>query len=174
MLTLFRLCLLLAAFSTLVSSKCVSSLNQPIVYKNCSGDDPVPLLHSPASTPFFKPQIRVNPLEINKNGTGWEEWLFIAHGILPGGEQFIYGHRWALGDPTSANVSHTTFIAWAYFPNGTFYREIVHDAFEYEEREDGGFTCSIADNSLTWDPVRGLWKVSVDANGWIIESSIER
>lgn len=171
MFTLLRLSLLLAAFSTLVSSECIPSHNQRAVYKNCSGDDPVPLPHSSDSTSFFKPQIRVNPLEINKNGTGWEEWLSINHNYLPDGSQLTYGYKWALGDPTSANVSHTTFIVWAYFPNGTFYREIVHDVFLYEELEGGGFTCSIANNHLTWDPVRALWITSINAAGWIIEST---
>jgi hypothetical protein len=141
------------------------------VYKNCSGNDPVPLPHSPESTPFFKPQIQVSRQEINNNGTGWEEWLSINHNLLADGSELIYGYKWALGDPTSANVSHTTFIAWAYLPNGTFYREIVHDVFRYEESEDGGFTCSIGNNSLTWDPVQAVWNASINAEGWIIESS---
>ena len=174
MLTLLRLCLLLAAFYTLVSSECVPSHAQPAVYKNCSGNDLVPLPHGSDSTPFFKPQIRVNPLQIKNNGTGWEEWLFIHQGLLPDGSELTHGYKWALGDPTSANVSHTTFIVWAYFPNGTFYREIVHDAFQYAELEDGGFKLSIASNSLTWDPVSGLWKTSINVQGWVIETSTER
>jgi hypothetical protein len=66
-------------------------------------------------------------------------------------------------------VSHHTFAAWAYFPNGTFYRQIVHDEFTYEEYEDGGFACSIADNHLSWDPAEGIWTTSINA----IPSSVE-
>ena len=62
--------------------------------------------------------------------------------------------RVVVGDPTSANVSHHTFIPWGYSPNGTFYRQIVHGEFTYEGRVDGGFAYSIADNYLTWDPVQ--------------------
>jgi hypothetical protein len=65
-------------------------------------------------------------------------------------------------------------VAWAHFPNGTFYRQIVHGVFEYEEHADGGFAFSIANNSLTWDPVRRLWNTSVNAGGWVIESSTEK
>ena len=177
MLTLAYLGPLLAAFYTLVSATMVSAgcnnSNQPTAYYNCSGDDPVSLLRSSDSTPFFKPQIRVNPVNINKNGTGWEEWLFLGHTPLPGDLTFTYSYKWALGDPASANVSHTTFIAIGYFPNGTFYREIVHDVFNYEEHRDGGFTYSIGDNHLTWDLVNERWITSINANGWIIESSAE-
>lgn len=175
MLSLLRLCLLLAPLLTLASSECVSShAHDPAVYKDCSGNDPVPLPNGLASTPFFKPQIRVNPLEIRNNGTGWEEWLFIHHGRLSDGSDLTYGYKWALGDPTSANVSHTTFIAWAYFPNGTFYREIVHDAFGYQEREGGGFVCSIGKSRLTWDPVGGVWITSINAGGYVIETTTKR
>ena len=167
MLTLVRLCLLLAAFTTLVSSA------HPSVYNNCSGSDSIPLSHSADSAPFFKPQIRINPLKINNNGSGWEEWMFTGHNYLPDGSELVYSYKWALGEPTSANVSHTTFIALAYFPNGTFYREIVHDVFEYEEYEDGGFTYSIGNNRLTWDPEHRLWETSVNANGFIIEATTE-
>jgi hypothetical protein len=170
MSTLLRLCLLLAAFSTLVSAGCHHS---PTTFYDCSGDEPVSLPDSEASTPFFKPQVRVNPADIYKNGTGWEEWLFLAHNRLPDDSVFTYSYKWALGDPASANVSHTTFIAIAYLPNGTFYRQISRGEFMYEEHEDGGFTYSIADNHLTWDPDRKLWITSVNANGWIIESTTE-
>jgi len=170
MLTLVRLCLLLAAFSTLILSEPAPSLNVSTVYNNCSGDYPLTLPSGAASTPFFKPQIRVNPLEINNNGTGWEEWVFLSHNPLADGSELIYSYKWALGDPTSANVSHHTFIAWAHFPNGTFYRQIVHDVFKYEKHADGGFAYSIANNHLTWDPVHGFWNTSINAGGWIIET----
>ncbi|KAF9645408.1 hypothetical protein BDM02DRAFT_3204810 [Thelephora ganbajun] len=169
--TLVHLCLLLIAFSTLVSSERLPSLIEPAVYNNCSGDYPLPLPSGAASTPFFKPQIRVNPLQINNNGTGWEEWLFLAHNRLADGSELVYSYKWALGDPTSANVSRHAFVAWAYFPNGTFYHQVVHDVFEYEERVDGSFTYSIANNHLTWDPARELWNTSISVGGWIIESS---
>ena len=42
-------------------------------------------------TPCYKPQIRINPLDINKNGTTSEEWLFVAHNRLVDGSQFMYG-----------------------------------------------------------------------------------
>ena len=122
-----------------------------------------------ASTPFFKPQIRINPLEIDKNGTGWEEWLLLGQAFFDGSE-LVYSCKWGLGDPTSANISHQTFTAWVYFPNGTFYHQVVHDVFEYEEHPDGGFTYSIAGNSLTWDPVNGFWNTSVNTDGFIIET----
>jgi hypothetical protein len=92
----------------------------------------------------------------------------------------MYGYKWALGDPTSANVSHTTLILWASFPNGTFYREIVHDPFEYEEfgggddDDDKGFKYSIGRNSLIWNPTRGVWITSINAAGFIIESVTQR
>lgn len=170
MLSLLRLGFVLVAFSALVSSTNAHSPTVPTVYNNCSGNRPVPLPNSVASTPFFKPQIRINPLEINKNGTGWEEWLYLSHNRLPDGSELIFSYKWGLGDPTSANVSHTTFVAWAYFPNGTFYRQIVHDAFTYEEYADGGFTYSIADNHLTWDPVKAVWHTSINTGGWIIDT----
>ena len=49
----------------------------------------------------------------------------------------------------------------------------MHDVFEYEEHEDGGFVYSIGNNNLTWDPVQRLWETSVNANGFIIEASTE-
>ena len=167
MLTHLPHCLLLAALSILISSRSVPLLTQPTVYLNCSGNDLVPLPHSRASTPFFKPQTLNNP-------AGWEEWLFIQHDRLPDGSELIYGYKWALGSPTSADLSHTTFILWACFLNGTLYREIVRGVFEYEEFQDGGFAFSIANNRLTWDPANGLWKTSVDVKGWIIELSTEK
>lgn len=72
--------------------------------------------------------------------------------------------KWILGDPTSS-------IAIVCFPNRTFYRGILHHTFERAEYEDGGFMCSIADDHLTWDPTEGVWKVVINANGWITESS---
>ena len=170
MLTLVHLCFLLAGFSTLVSSKTTSSLTTPTVYNNCSGDYTLPLPSGATSTPLFKPQLRINPLEINKNGTGWEEWLLLGHSRLADGTELVYSCKWALGDPTSANVSHQTFVGWVYFPNGTFFHQVVRDVFEYEEYADGGFTYSIADNHLTWDPVHGFWNTSVNVGGWVIET----
>ena len=171
MLSLLRLYLLLAALSTLVVSECGPWSAQPNVYADCSGDDPVPLPHSTDSTPFFKPQIRVNPLDINNNGSGWEEWMLLGHHVLEDGSQLIYSCKWALGEPTSANISHSAFIGLVYIPNGTFFREIVHDVFRYKEYEDGGFTYSVANNHLTWDPTNRLWKASVNSSGLTIESS---
>lgn len=168
MSTLAYLCLLLAAFSTSVSSETTSSLASSTVFNNCSGDYPLPLPSGAASTPDSKPQISVN-----KTGTGWEEWLVLAQGSLTDGSNITYGYRWSLGDPASANLSDTTFSAWVYFLNGTFYNGRVHDAFKYEENTDGGFTCSIADNHLTWDPVDGSWQVSVNAEGLVTETHIE-
>ena len=167
MSSLLRLCLLLAAFSTLVSSETAHSLTVPAVYNNCSGDYPLPLPNDQAS---FKPQIRVNPLKIGKNGTGWEEWVMLSHNRLSDGTELIYSYKWALGEPASANVSNHAFTAWAHFPNGTFYHQEVRGIFEYEEHPDGGFTYSIANNHLTWDPAHGYWNTSVNAEGWIIET----
>ena len=175
MLGLTRVCVLLTAFFTLASSKTTkstTSLTSPAVYNNCTGNGSSPP-GSLDSTPFFKPQIRINPTEILKNGTGWEEWAFVSHNRLLDGSELIYSYKFALGDPTSANVSHHTFIGWAYFPNGTFYRQIVHDEFKYDELENGGFTYSIGDNHLTWDPVYGYWNTSINAGGWIIETHTE-
>jgi len=39
----------------------------------------------------FKPQIRVDPLDIGKNGTGREEWAVMSHNLLPDGSELIYG-----------------------------------------------------------------------------------
>ena len=169
MLTLLCLCLLLTTFSTLVSSK-PTSLTVPAVYNNCSGDYPLPL---PDDQAAFKPQIRVNPLEIGKNGTGWEEWAVLSHNSLPDGTVFVLSYKWALGEPTSANVSSHAFTVWAHFPNGTFYHQEVRDIFKYEEHADGGFTYSIANNHFTWDPVYGYWNTSINAEGWIIEARTE-
>ena len=169
-----HLCLLLTVLSTLVSPETTCPPTAPSVYNNCSGNNPVPLPTGAESTPLFKPQIRINPLEINNNGTGWEEWLLIGQIRLPDGSEVVYGCKWALGDPTSANVSHQVFSGWTYFPNGSFYHQVVHDTFQYEERPDGGFTYSIADNHLIWDPTHGLWNTSVNSGGWIIETNTLR
>ena len=168
---LLHLCLLLTAFSTLVLS---NPLTAPAVYTNCSGDHPVRLPNSVASTPFFKPQVRVDPHKVNGNGTGWEEWAFILHNLLPDGSELVYSYKWGMGDPTSADVSHQTFVAWAYFPNGTFYHQVVRDVFKYKDNQDGGFTLSIADNHLTWDPVHAYWNTSVNVEGWTIESHTQK
>jgi len=170
MLTLVYLSLLLAGFSALVSSKYTPSPTTLTVYNNCSGDYPLPLPSGAASTSHFKPQISVNT---NEGDTGWKEWLVFAHSNLTSGLDITYGYRWSVGDPASADLSNTTFSAWAYFPNRTFYNRRVYDAFEYEEAEGGGFTCSIANNSFTWDPVQGSWRISVNVEGLIIETHVE-
>ena len=171
MSTLLRLSLLLAASSTLVSPTFTPSPTVPAVYNNCSGNYPLPLPNDEAS---FKPQIHSNPFDIGKNGPGWEEWAVISHNRLSDGSELIYGYKWSLGDPTSANVSEHAFSAWAHFPNGTFYRQVVRDVFKYEERQDGGFTYSIANNHLAWDAVNQLWNASVNAGGWTIETRTEK
>ena len=170
MLTLVRLCLLLSAFSALVSARPTSSLTEATVYNNCSGDYPHHIPDNVDSTPYYKPQIHVKPEDVTKNGSGWEEWLFIAHNPLEDGKELMYGFKWGLGDPTSANYSHTTFIGWAYFPNGTFYRQIDRGAFVYKENPDGGFTISIAKNYLTWDPVHNYWHAEVNAGGFVVDT----
>ena len=163
MLALLRLCLLLTALSTSVSSKPSHFPTTPSVYSNCSGHDPVPLPHSATSSPFFRPQI-------HKNGPGWEEWAFLSHNRLADGTELIYSYKWALGDPTSADVSQHSFVGWALFPNGTFFHEVVHGGLEYEQHADGGFKYSIGDNHLIWDAALELWNTSVNAGGWLIET----
>jgi hypothetical protein len=170
MLTFVRLCIFLAAFSASVLAKTDSSLTNPTVYNNCSGTLANPPPNNTESTPYFKPQIRINPLDIKKNGTGWEEWLHISHNRLPDGTELVYGYKFALGDPTSGNVSHHTIIAWAYFPNGTFYRQIGHDQFTYDEQPDGGFKYSMGASSLSWSPVQGVWNTSINLGGYIIQT----
>ena len=169
--TLLCFSLLLAAPSALALSNPTPSLTDPTVYNNCSGDYTLPLPNNGGS---FKPQIRVNPLDIDKNGTGWEEWAIVSHNRLPDVSELIYGFKWSLGEPTSANVSDHAFSAWAHFPNGSFYRQVVHDVFKYEQHADGGFTYSIANNHLTWDPVHELWNASINAGGWIVETHTEK
>jgi len=170
MAILAHLCLLLAAFSALASAKPEPSLSKSTVYNNCSGDYPHHIPDNTESTKYFKQQVQVKPEDVLKNGTAWEEWLFIAHNRLEDGKELMYGYKWALGDPTSANYSHTTFIAWAYFPNGTFFRQIEHDVFKFKENSDGGFTMSIANNTLTWDPVNDYWNASVNSGGYVINT----
>lgn len=173
------LTLLLGVLSTLVlagsdSSSPSSSLTSPTTYNNCSGDYPHPLLDNVASLPYYKPQIRINPLEINNNGTGWEEWLFIGHNRLPDASELLYGFKFALGDPTSANVSHFVLIVWALFPNGTYYHDTSHDIFTYEESTDGGFTYTIGGSNLGYDPVSDHWNISISLNGYVIQSITQK
>ena len=172
MLTIVRLCLFLAAFSGLVSADPEPSSNPtgPTVYNNCSGHLSAGPPDNIASTPFYKPQIRINPLDISKNGTAWEEWMYSGHNRLPDGSELMFGYKFALGDPTSANVSHQTIIAWAYFANGTFYREIGHGNFEWEEYADGSFKYTLANNSLSWDAAKGAWSTSISLNGYIFQA----
>ena len=169
MSTLLRFCLLLGALSTLVSSKTTPLLTPPAVYNNCSGNNPISLPTNTASTSYFKPQLRVK-----KNGIGWEEWVFLAHNRQADGSELVYSYKWALGDPTVGNVSQHAFTAWAYFPGGASYNQVVYGDFKYEEHSDGGFTYSIGKNSLTWDPVHDIWHTSVNAGGWIIETNTEK
>lgn len=162
----------LLLFSTLVLAGKPTS--EPTVYDNCAGHlSPLPP-DNIASTPYYKPQIRVNPLDIKKNGTAWEEWLFVGHNPLPDGKELMYGYKFALGDPTSSNVSHTTLIAWAFFPNGTFYRQIGRGPFEWEEDKDGGFTYTIAGNHFSWDAKKGIWNTTIHVAGYIIEQVTEK
>jgi len=168
MSTLTSLYLLLAASSALVSSQTTSSVTSSAVFNNCSGDYPYPLPGHSTFTPDFKPQISTN-----RSGAGWEEWLVFAEGYLADGSNIDYGYRWSLGDPASANLSNMTFSAWVSLPNGTFYDRRVHDVFGCGDNEDGGFTCSIANNSFTWDPVHGSWQISVNADGLVTSTHIE-
>ncbi|KAF9646906.1 hypothetical protein BDM02DRAFT_3188442 [Thelephora ganbajun] len=108
------------------------------MYNNCSGN-----------LPFFEPQIHINPPGINKDGTGREEGFSLMHNRLADGLELTYSYKWALGDQTSANVLHHAFVARTYFPNGTLYRQVVHDVFRYDEHADGDFTYSVANNHLT-------------------------
>jgi len=161
---------LLAVFSALVSSQTVPALTPPSVYNNCSGDSPYHLPSGAASTPYFKPQI---PTDRDENGAGWEEWVMFIQGTLEDGSDATHSYKWSRGDPTSANLSHSAFSAWAYFPNGTLHYQAVQGAFKYGENADGGFTCSIANNHLTWDPAHGFWNASINAEGLITETQFE-
>ena len=169
MLTLAHLYLLLAAFSALVAAD-PKPASTPTVYNNCSGHLSTSLPDDLASTTFYKPQIRINPLDILKNGTAWEEWMYVGHNRLPDGSELLFGYKFALGDPTSANVSHQTLIAWAYFPNGTFYREIGHGAYGWQEFPDGSFTYSLVGNYLGWDATKGVWNTSINLGGYKLET----
>jgi len=167
---LVHLSLLLAAFSALVSAGPVSSLTKATAYNNCSGDYPNQLPNDVDSTPYYKPQIHVKPEDLLKNGSGWEEWRFLASNIFPDGSELIYGYNWGLGDPTSANYSHQSFTAFAYFPNGSYIREIGHGPFSYQDNPDGGFTISVLDSYLTWDPVNDHWNATINSSGYVVET----
>ena len=171
MSTLLRLGLLLAALFSVVSSSPTYSLAGHGVYSNCSGSHPVPLPDDVDASASYRPQIHYDQKDTLKNGTGWEEWLFLAHNLLPDGSELIYSYKWGMGDPTSANVSHQTFVIWAYFANGTFLHEVVRDEFKYVEGQDGIFTISVADNHLTWDPTSASWNTSVNIAGWTVETA---
>jgi len=170
MLTLARLCLLFAAFTTLVSSKPTPSPYDHSGYNSCSGKSHHAPPDNMESSYLYKPQVHVPESEVLKNGTGWEEWLFIGHNSLPDGSVLDYGYKWARGDPTSGNISHTLFITWAYFPNGTFYRSIERDVFKFEEHKDGSYMYSIAGNNLTWNPKDKSWTTAIHNLGYVIES----
>jgi hypothetical protein len=124
--------------------QCSSILTVPTVRNNCSGHYPLP--SGATSTSFFRSQVCV---EINKNGTGWEEWLFLAQNRLADGLEPVYSYKWCPGDTASANASYYTFVAWAYSPNGTCHHRILHDVSTYEEHVYRGFACLVADNYLT-------------------------
>ena len=174
MLALANLCLLLAAFSASVSAGPVTSPKQDTVYNNCSGDYPHPLPNDVESTPYFGPQVHIKPEDLLKNGSGWEEWLIAAHDFQEDGTEVIYGCKWVLGDPTSANYSHLAWIGWTYFPNGTYYRDIDHaNNFVYSEESDGGFTFSIANNSLSWSPSKSKWHATFTSGGFLVDLDIE-
>jgi len=166
--------LVLAALSTLVSSgptpSPTTTTTTPAVYNNCSEDYPLPLPSGAAFTPYLKPHIST---DTNETSVGWEEWLVFAHGYSTDGLDITYGYRWSMGDPGSADLSNSTFSVWLQFGNGTVYHQLVHDVFEYEENAGGGFTYSIANNHLTWDPVQDSWQVSVNAGGLITETHVE-
>jgi len=72
-----------------------------------------------ARLPYPSSSTRANPIEIKKNGTSCEEWLFLLYNCPVDGSVLIYRQKRALGDPTSVNISHHTFIAGVRFPNGT-------------------------------------------------------
>jgi len=170
MLALVYLCLL-AVIST--SASPTPSLASSTVYNNCSGDYPVPLPTGTAATHYFKPHVPTNSLQANKNATGWEEWLALAYTLLEDGSSLMYIYKWNLGNPATANLSDSSFSISTHFPNGTSYHGVVNDTFKYEENADGGFTCSIGNNHLTWDPMHEYWNASVNAEGLIAETEIE-
>jgi len=66
------------------------------------------------------------------------------------------------------------FVGWAYFPNGTFCRNVVRDTFTYNESGNRSFKYPVADNHLIWDPVNQLWNASVNANGRVIEAHVQK
>jgi len=173
MSSLAYLCLLLSAFTALVSAKPISSPGKNTVYNNCSGD----YTHSvpnDVGTGYYAAQVHVKPEDVFKNGTGWEEWLFMAHNPLPDGSEVIYGYKWVWGDPTSGNFSHKAFIGFAYFSNGTYFRQIDRGTSDYQEHPDGGFTVSVVDNHISWDPKQAQWHISVNSGGFVVDEYIER
>lgn len=173
MLAFIRLYLLLAAFSALVlaDSKPDSPPTEPTVYNNCSGHLYSGPPNNIESTPFYKPQVRINPLNIKKNKTGWEEWFYAGHNPLPDGSELLFGYKFVLGDPTAANLSHQALVVWAHFPNGSFFLEIGEGNFEWEEYDDGSFKYTLADNSLSWDATKGMWTTSINLRGYIFEGT---
>jgi hypothetical protein len=113
MLTLF-----VCASSWLRSPPPFRSLN-PLCATTVRGTTPSPSLTA-ASTPFFTPRSTVNPLDINKNGTSWEELasLTLTAFFWMDRTSLTVTHNWALENPTSANVSYDRFIPCAHFSNG--------------------------------------------------------
>ena len=64
--------------------------------QHCSNHYPLPLPSDAVSTPFLKSQACVNPLKVNKNGTGGEKWLVLSHSCLADVSELIYGCEQAL------------------------------------------------------------------------------
>ena len=95
------------------------------MYNNCSGNTPYPP-NDADSTPFFKPQFSIDPLEANS----WGEWLIVSHSLVADGSVLVYNCKWSLGDPASTNVPLRTFSARTHFPNGAFSHQVVHGKFE--------------------------------------------
>jgi len=124
-------------------------LTVPAVHNNCFRENSSPL-------PLSKPQIRVDPSEVNKNGAKWEKWLSLSYAHLADGSELIYSYEWALGDSPFASASHHTFVPWVYFTDGAFYHQVICDVSEHEKHPNGGFTYSIANSHLTWAPCTNL------------------
>ena len=149
--------------------------NHPGVHSNYLGDEPIPLPSSAISGPVFQPQIRVDPVAIRNSGTGWEECVILAHSLLPDGSGPIYGYKWAFGGPTSADVLHNTFVALTHFPNGTFYRGIVHDGLGYVRNvRMEASRIRLGMIILFGIPRTGFWNTSVNAGAWIVETHTEK
>ena len=163
MSVLLQLCLLLTAFSTLVSSGPTPPSAGPAGCDNCSGGKHVHIPNDPAS---YRPQIGNSP--------GWEEWTLVSQDSLPDGSPITYNFKWSVGDPTLVTASQQVFTAWTYFPNGTLYAQFALDTLKYVENPDGGFTYSIDDNHLTWDAVNELWSTSINAGGWVVEADTKK